>query len=384
MKTLKVTALTTLFMLMTMAAWAQMSNVNKADKALSEGDLATAKELIDLAAVNEKSAKKSRTWFLKARIYGQIATSDNPDENSLSDNALNECLDAYKKVFEMEKEGSVTRGQADIERLNLGNTYLNKGAQAYQNNDYEQAYENFGNLVKVRPADTTGYLYAGFAARSGEMYDKTLEKFYALINDLGYTGNADVYRIIISIEKSINEDNEKALEVAQAARKAHPNNSNIQKDEINLLILTGKVDEARGELERAIQAEPDNPNLYFNLGVMYEETGERDKSIDSYEKAIAIDNDYFDAIYNLAVIYYNAAADLLNKAGNTDDMKEYDTFKRQAKDELALAMPHMENASRLRPEEPILLENLARIYQELNMPAKAEEALNKADALRGQ
>ena len=54
-----------LFGFLAISVFAQNSNVNKANAKISEGDFAEAKELIDLAAVHEKTMEKGRTWYVR-------------------------------------------------------------------------------------------------------------------------------------------------------------------------------------------------------------------------------------------------------------------------------------------------------------------------------
>lgn len=375
--------LSLIFIFSAFFAFAQNVNVNRAIAFEQRGELDKAKEAIDNAANHDKTKDKGKTWFTKGTIYEAISTSE--DYNNLDENALEEAVEAYRKTLELEKEGTNFHELAKVRLEALWGTYLNEGAEAYQEGDYSKALEGFTKASDIKPEDTTAYLYGGIAAQQNKEYDRALENFYKL-TDLGYD-EVDIYNTIVYLERTHNEDNDKALEVIREAREKHPDNKDLLKEEINILITTEKVDEAREKLEEAVKAEPDNPGLFYNLGYLHDAVGNKEEAIKSYENALEIDPNYFEANFNIAVNHYNTAADILKKANDMDlktYQKEGKKVEEEAKKHFENALPYLEKSRELRPEDPTVLSTLQTVYVQLKMNEKAEEVAQQLEKIEGE
>lgn len=366
--------------------------INQAEKARSEGNLGEAKEIIDAAIEHEKTKDDGKTWYYRGLVYASLDTTTNPQYKNLANDPLKIAMEAFAKAEELNK-GNNDYYISDANGLpilksqqieTLWGHYLNKGVEGYQAQNTEDAIKYFTKTQVVKPADTTGYIYAGLAAQSGKDYKTAAKNFYKLINDLNYHSE-DVYNYLIYIEGTINEDNEKALELIRKAKKQFPDNVDFAKSEINALIQMDKVDEARTELEAAIAKEPDNSNLYFTLGVMQEELGNKEKAKEAYAKAVELDPKNFNATFNLAVINYNEAVELIkvkNNLGITSaDLKKAKEMQSTINDRLKAAMPYWEKVLDIEPNNRVALESLQYTYSQLKMNEKALEVTEKLEAL---
>ena len=370
-----------IFSLMVAGVYAQNSAVNKAAQFKENGELMKAKEQIDLATVHEKTQEKPKTWFTKGEVYEAIAFSEDTQYQDMQDEALDEAVEAYHKAKSMDAGGSYD-GLSDIKIDNMWGTMINKGAEAYNQEDYPAALGYFEKSAVLKPEDTTAYYYGGIAAQQGEIYDRALANYYSLI-DLDYH-NEDIYSSVVYLERSQNNDNEKALEVLEMAREHFPNNEQLMKEEINLLIITEKTDLAKNKLGAAIEAEPDNANLYYNLAYISEQTGDDEAAVENYKKAIEADPEYFDATFNLSVNYYNKAAEILKKANEMDlrtYQKEGKAIEEEAKVQFESALPYLEKAHEIKPDDRIVLETMQTVYVQLKMNDKAEAVNAKIEAL---
>lgn len=64
-----------------------------------------------------------------------------------------------------------------------------------------------------------------------------------------------------------------------------------------------KLDQAVGELERAVQCNPKQPVFWNQLGIAYRLQGQFAKARDAYEHALAIDPDYPSPNLNLGILF---------------------------------------------------------------------------------
>lgn len=366
------------FLLMAGLSFAQNKNVRKADRALENGDLQEAKELIDEAAEHEQTKNDPKTWYTRGTIYQAIFNQD-----GYSKDLVVEASKSYDKVFEMVEEGDKYFTLADLKVQELWGTFINEGSEAYSSKDFETAVTAFDKALLVLPEDTTATLYAGIASQQMQNNDDALKYYYRLL-DLDYH-EPDIYGSIISIERYSNEDIDKALEVIAMAKEQFPENDDFNKQEINLLITAERVDEAKDKINEAIAREPENANLYFNLGYLYEQLEQPEKAEEAYLKAIEINPEYLDANFNYAVYNYNKAADLFAIARDMDLQtyrKKGKAIEEEAVEYLEKAKPYFEKSLELAPNELPIIETLQTLYTQLGENDKAEEMMNRADELR--
>lgn len=368
--------------------------INAAEKALVDGNLAEAKEIIDQASEFEKIKDDGKTWYYRGLIYAALDTTQNAEYQNLAQDPLQEAMRSFAKSDELNsgKNEYYTTDQLGLpitksqQISTLWAYYLNQGVENYQAQNLEEAVNYFEKTTVVQPEDTTGYIYAASAAQIMEDYDRAAKHYYTLINDLDYHSE-DVYNALLYIETQINKDDEKGLEIARQAKEQFPNNTGFAKTEINILIKSGKSDEALANLEKALAAEPNNPDLWFSLGVMYEETGNSAEARKAYEKSVEADPNYYNGNYNLAVIRYNEAVDLIKERNNLGisaaDQKKAKEMGDQINAKLQEALPQWEKVNELVPNDTQTLETLQYIYLQLKMNDKAEAVADQLDKLGG-
>lgn len=386
----------TLALLMSVASFAQKGSVTKADAYLTKKDFANAKAEIDVAVTIEKNASKSKTWFVRGKIYQEIAT--NPDEavQAVDPDALNKAIESYQKVFEMDKETSPQHLLATTNMDAMWGNFINDGGTIYGEGDYVNALTKFENALLIRPTDSITLLYAGVAAQQAEQPEKTLEFYYTMMEN----GDAseDVMSTLIYLERSHSKDNEKALEVTRKAKELFPMDTKFGQEEISLLLILEQVDEARTKLEAAIEAEPENANLHLNLGVLYDNLGSvrmdegnkeearamYNKAKDAYLKVIEIEPDNYIGNFNTGVIYVNLAKEYYDEVREMD-LKSYDKYgpAKLAKADKILkeGLPYMEKATTIEPNDLGGLKALQQMYTQLKMMDKAEAILDRVDAI---
>ncbi len=373
-------------------------SVGKAESNLAKGDLEAAKGEIDVAITDEKDAAKSRTWFTMGKIYQAIATSNNASVTALDDQAIEKSAEAYHKTMEMEKEGSPTYYLAQQNIDDLWGSFINVGGDAYTNEDFGTAYEQFMTALRVKPNDSLTTYYAAAAAQQQGEFQNALDRYYELIAN--GDGNNDIYSTVAYLERAEMNNDEKALEIVQQARELYPEDDKFAKEEINLLIAMEKVDEAREKLESEIERDPENVSLRLNLGIMYDNLGTAlmtdgkteegraayQKALGAYGKATEIEPGNFVGLYNYGAVYVNLGKVYLDEARDMD-LKTYQkqgpALIEKAQGELKQALPYLEKAHEVDPQDMDALRALYQVYQQLKMNDKAEEAYNKIEAIEG-
>ena len=90
-----------------------------------------------------------------------------------------------------------------------------------------------------------------------------------------------------------------ALEVAESAARYEHAPPLVHNQHGELLTLAGRIDEAEGAFERAIQANDRPVQPHFNLAVLYEERGESARAIERYKEALARMPWHYKTLFNL-------------------------------------------------------------------------------------
>ncbi len=379
-------------LVVSLAGYAQKKpKITKANQARENGDLAEAKAIIDAAIEYEKVKDDGKTWYYRGLIYATIDTTSNEQYASLSDNALEEAVAAFNKADEIDPEGKgyYVTGMMGIPVLkeqqisNYYSYYYNKAVMAFQDSEYQTAVDAFEKSYYIVPDDTNAYINAAYAAHNGQLYDAAT-KNYRLAIDNGATSK-DLYYNYVSILTSALDDKEAALAVVDEALGKYPSDGTLQKNRINLLINMGKIDEARSNLEEAIESEPDNANLYFTLAVINDELKEQERAIKAYLKAIEIDPNHFEANFNYGVILINQANETIKESNSLGmskaDQKKARELEPVINQKLKDALPQWEKVHEINSSDRTAMETLAYIYTQLKMKEKANAMNKKLDSL---
>ncbi len=357
--------------------------INQALSALEEGNLAEAKSIIDEAIVHEKTKDDPKTWFYRGQIYAALDTANNEP------GALDESLEAFDRVLELDPEQKSVNsvdfntGQVvnvDSKRQGYYAYYYNEAISAYNKEKFGSAADNFETAFYINPSDTNAILNAAYAAVADgdteRAKDNFLKSYDAGVRDK--TVFLQLYNYAVTEERF-----EDGLDIIRKGKKAYPGDIDFSKYEINLLIQLERTEEAKSELENAIEAEPQNADLYFSLGVLKEGLGDKESALESYRKAIEIDPTHYNANFNLGVAVFNEANELI-KERNALSYKETTKNKELTKKinvQLEKALPIWEKLYSLKSADQTVLETLGYIYNSLGKKDKYNKIQDELDAL---
>lgn len=374
-----------LVMLMPLALLAQKPlkpNLNKALNSWKEGQLKEAKDMIDVCVTDPKLSLDAKTFFYKGLIYASFDTTSDASLREMVPTSFEDAQQAFAKADEMNKNSKGELFYTDAFGLpvlksqvteGLYAYYINQGATAYQDDDFDTALKNFDKTIQIAPKDTTVRFYSGLVAYANEDFDRAITDL-STYNELG--GNsADAYSIIATIYGGPKEDKAKALLVVQEAKKKFPANKDFPLMEIGYLIDLERIADAKGGLEAAVAEDPQNKTLNFYLGYVNSKLEFWEEAKKNFNAALKIDPMYFDAQYYLAQIYYIEADKIkreMNNLGISDaDKKKKLQLDKELVDKYRIAMPYWEQAEKLNPSDSDVLDKLSTIYYYLGEDAKA-------------
>ncbi|MGD0340261.1 MAG: hypothetical protein ABSA76_00935, partial [Bacteroidales bacterium] len=150
---------------------------------------------------------------------------------------------------------------------------------------------------------------------------------------------------------------------------------------IDLYIKSNKYDEAFKYIKVAKEQDPSNYSLYFASGIMYLNQNKFDDAISELSKAVEFKSDVYDLQYAMGVAYINKAAAMFVKANDIMDVAKYTDAINEANAVYAKALPFMEKALELKPDDVYAMRSLKELYYRLKMTDKYDAIKAKLDAI---
>ncbi|MGI4749846.1 MAG: tetratricopeptide repeat protein [Janthinobacterium lividum] len=344
---------------------------------LASTSLNSAKESIDKAAANDKTATLPQTYALKAAIYGSLA-GDTTQQSR--DNLLATAQEAYKKAETADTKGENKKLLEDT-KISLANYQLQTGVKQYQSGKYDQAFSSFDNYRQYFPEDTNAILYTGLAAANSKNNDAAISNYKKLVTTK-YSKSLGVYSDLATLYLQ-KKDTASAIKIMDEATKRYPKNAELAKREIELNIQSGNKKEVLQKIETAIANDPKNKTLYYYAGLTYSSAKDYTKAGEYYQKALEIDPNYFEANLNQGFVIMSPAIDMFNAANKlpASKQKEYTAAIAKSTALFSKAEPYILKATEVNPTSLEALGNLKTVYIGKKEDAKAAAVQKKMDAL---
>ena len=366
-------------------AMAQKGKVNSALRLINEGNLDRAKTDLDQALAHPKSANLPLTFFVK----GQLAQTAFENENkTMYNDPLGEAYAAYEKAMELDPKGQIKRRIITSMTYNaLADNFYFQGGDFFVAGDFASALKSFENQIKIIEGDCfiggidTGMYYnAGIAALNANRYDDAI-KYFNICADMQYMGIAPYYQIY---EANMAKGDVAAAEAMLTKLPTlFPNDKTVTLQLIDLYIKSEKYDEAQKYIAMAKQDEPTSSILYYAAGIIYLNEEKYDEAIVELERSISFDSEMFDAQYGIGAAYINKAAGMYRTAETILNVEQYNVAVDNANETYAKALPYMEKALQISPDDTYTMQNLKELYYRLRMTEKYEAISARLDAIQG-
>ncbi|MEF8810023.1 MAG: tetratricopeptide repeat protein [Bacteroidales bacterium] len=344
--------------------------VNRAITWAEDGErLDTALKSVEKATKLEETKDWPKTYYARGYVYQSIYESDNSEFNDLVEDPLFKAFDQYEKAYEMDEDDQFT-GSIDAAMFNLHKYFINDGVEAFKNNDYEGAFRNFKYALEVSDmpifegqVDTAIMFNAGIAAQNMKDWEKAA-KYYDMSAEYDY-GEERTYLLLNNAYLQAG-DSTKAVEALKDGFNKYPSNEDMLASLINYYLLnTDHPEDALKYIEEAQKQFPDNPQYFAAEGQIYDQMDENEKAKDRYKKALERDPELHMALYNLGVLYFNEGVDLVTKANKVKDDSEYKKLREEANEYFKQALPYMERALEVKPQDQNVLGTLKTLYYRL-------------------
>lgn len=359
------------------------SRSGNADVAIE--NLLKAKNAIDIASTDERTATKSKTWKRKFDVYFSILSDTSKSSRLLpfKEEAIKTCIEANKKARTIEvneKNGKpkiFEEGELDIYSQVLAKILYMSGYEAATKEFYAEAGEAFelahqvyGDIGRPDTASLTNAFisYTNAASSKEEYRPKAIELGNKIVSMK--IKDAPLYNSLSKLHIA-NGDTTQALQVIKSARSEFPNEPSFITSEFNIYIEMGKNDLALKALNDALEAYKEDPemmrDLYFNYGYILDQEKKIEGAREYYIKSYEIDNNFTSALNNLAGTYLEEANPIINDMNNlpVNEVTKYKEMKAKAQVLYKEAAKYLEKVYALEPTDKLKM-NLYELYNFLD------------------
>ena len=369
---------------------AQKGKVSSALNYVETGNLEKAKEAVDEALKHEKTQEWPKTYYTLGRVAQAMWEKGYQTENKSLMNEYDDQLvfayDNYTKSIDMDDGGSMEK-MVIIQLPALANDFLNWAAMEFDSENYDKSTLAFEKLLEIQGSDiymgsidTVVVFNTALAAYNAKDYDKA-QKYLDQSIELEYGGTTPY---LLKYQAYMEDGDLEGAEMAlRNSFEAFPQDEQVLLTMIQFFIDNDKRQDALDYLNLALETSPDNFNLHYAKGVMYMQSEDYEEALKHLLKSIELKEDYFNSQYNAGVCYYNMGANVLQEANEIMDPEEYTKALEEANKVFSKALPYMERARELNPEDMDTLTSLKELYYRLQMTDKYNDVVAKIEELEG-
>ncbi|MGV9004282.1 tetratricopeptide repeat protein [Flavobacterium sp.] len=418
-------------LLVSVSNFAQKDELKKLKK-IFDKDVPSAKDVEEYKVnvislekvVADESDKKALTYY-KVNIPQMELASKGQTPSPLdiqkvySIAYISELANVYSTIKEYEKtSGKKTfTDEIDLEFAQTKPILLNLAVDLGNQKKFKESSTVLYSIYKMDNTDVDQLFYAASYAVNGEDYDKALQYYDELIR-LKYSGEGAIYFATNkaskaeesfgsnkntrdtfvktgSYEKPREEKIEskkgeiyknvaliyvqqgkstEAMKAVTQARLENPDDINLILTEADLYLNIKDFTTYKRLINEALEKNPKNADLVYNLGVISSNSNQLPDAIAYYKKAISLRPDYFNAYLNLSEVMLRGDekyVEEMNKLGTTDkDNKRYAVIKAEREKNFQAALPYLEKAVELKPENEPAVKTLMSVYNALEMSDK--------------
>lgn len=378
--------LSLIILIMSVGLFAQKGKVNSALNFVDNGNLEKAKEAMDGAEEHSKTKDWPKTYYAKGRLAQAMYQSNDDKIRKLYDEPLMVAYNSYLKSIELDDTDRMSK-MVILQIPQLSNDFLTWAGEEFEAENFKKSLAAFETLITLQRSDiyvgmldTVLLFNAGIVAINAEEHDKALNYFEQCI-EMEY-GDSQPYEYMHSIYTT-RGDMENAEKILIAAFEKFDDSPNVLLSLIQFYLVNEMDEEAMEYINMAKANDPDNYRLHWAEGVLYMKQERYEDATVALAKSIELEPDFFDTQYNMGVCYYNMGVNMFEVANDILDNEKYNAAVEEAKEVFAKAIPYMEKALELNPEDVASMTSLKELYYRLQMTEKYDEMTKRLDEIEG-
>lgn len=370
-----------IFLLVCLAlpALGQKSRVLSVMQMIDSKKYSEAREAIELAVSNDRTANWHRTYYAKGLLcqtaYEEGVKSKDSKLSSLYENQLYLAYESYEKAMELDAREKLHSSIAK-NYYSLSNDFRQLGLEQYGKKKYAEALRAFEHALLVIhsdllhvPADTNLVYNTAMAAYESRNWDKAIGFLNGLHAD-AFDPNASLFLVNAHLQKG---DTIQAEAVMMEGVEMYEYSDTVTMYLVNWLSATGNSDQAIDILKEAIKHHPDHFRFHWAQGLVYSDMEKYPEAILSFKKAADLtEENPPELYYQLGVSYYNIGIDLRESALLISENDEYMVVRDQYLARFREAVTWLEKSYELDPARERTISLLYQLYYQLQMKEKQE------------
>ncbi len=351
--------------------------IKEAQKIYSSKKIPAAVEMMRVAMFDPKTPFESSTYLLQAQIYVSASSAlfakKFPKAEDTAFIALQAALkfDDGSDLFKV-----LTYPKIEQEVAKLSGALYEKGSIAFGEGNFNGAadfYEKAYNAAMLLNQIDTGALFnLALSAERGED-DARAIKNYEILAGMKYQNLILYQRLALLYEKIGKKD--EASSMLDLSIEVFPEDSTAYLNAANQNLNMDKYEKVFAIAKVAQEKYPVFPVLYIVLGAAYQNSGDMDNAEIAYRKAYEQDSEDYLTNFRIGAFYLNKGNIVKTAAENLplSEGAKYQAEKARAQEIFAKAIPHLEKALELSPDDVNVVRALRDIYNFTGDSAKATE-----------
>ena len=370
-----------LFLLICLAlpALGQKSRVLSVMQMIDSKKYSDAKEAIELAVWNDRTANWHRTYYAKGLLcqtaFEEGVKSKDSKLTSLYEDQLYLAYESYEKAIELDAREKLHSTIAK-KYYSLSNDFRQLGEENYMKKEYPDALRAFEHALLVMnsellnvPVDTNLVYNTAMAAYESGNWEKAIGFLSGLHAD-AFDPDASLFLVNAHLHKG---DTLQAEEVMMEGVEMYEYSDTVTMYLVNWLSGTRRLEQTIDILNEAIRHHPDNFRFHWALGLVYSDMEKYQEAILSFKKAAELTEEKPpELFYQVGVCYYNIGIDLREAALQISENNEYLQVRDQYLARFREAVIWLEKSYELDPGNERTITRLYQLYYQLQMKEKQE------------
>lgn len=356
---------------------AQKSRVVSVMQMIDSKKYSEAKEAIELAVWNDRTANWHRTYYAKGLLcqtaYEEGREKQDSKLTRLYDDQLFLAYDSYEKAIELDLREKINSAIAK-KYYSLSNDFRELGKEHYTKKEYPKALRAFehallvNNSELVSVATDTNLVYnTAIAAFESKNWDKSIE-YLSTLHEYAFAPQASLFLVGAHLH---NGDTLLAENVLMEGLKLYDYEETVTMYLVNWLNQTKQKEQAIAILDKAISSHPGNFRFYWARGLVYSEMGKYMQAITSLKEATELCEEAPPELYyQVGVSYYNIGIDLREAALLISENDEYMLAREKYLAQFREAVKWLELSYELDPGNESTINRLYQLYYQLQMKEK--------------
>ncbi|NOZ60630.1 MAG: tetratricopeptide repeat protein [Calditrichaeota bacterium] len=262
---------------------------------------------------------------------------------------------------------------------------FNKGVSNVKRDSLQAAKKDFENCVLIDANRPESYQNLGYVNVQLKNIDAAVENYKTAVK----LNPKDINAFISLTNLYLNQKRyQEAIDACNKILALDPENAQAIAEKAMAYDLLGNSEEAFKAYDEALAKNPNNKDLLFNMGRLYYRKGQYEDAIAKFKAVIESSPDDFEANVNIGNAYLLRAEDFLKKYRDMDEKQlakhaaEFKSDNASAKEYYKQAIPYLEKAVVLSPDQATGWYNLGVAYVQAGEAKKGAECFNISDQVK--